>query len=147
MPSLRSVLVMVQKEVADRLAAGPGGRVYGVPSVKARWYCDVEAAGNVGTSVFWPVPHVESGLVRMTRREPPASVAGRAATFAVIDAAFAQRRKTLRAALASLAGGPAVAEAALRAAGVDPSRRGEELDVTDFARIADALDDGRATPG
>ena len=147
MPSLRSVLVMVQKEVADRLAAGPGGRVYGVPSVKARWYCDVEAAGNVGTSVFWPVPHVESGLVRMTRREPPASVAGRAATFAVIDAAFAQRRKTLRTALAPLAGGPAVAEAALRAAGVDPSRRGEELDVTDFARIADALDDGRATPG
>jgi 16S rRNA (adenine1518-N6/adenine1519-N6)-dimethyltransferase len=147
MPSLRTVLVMVQKEVADRLASGPGGRVYGVPSVKARWYCDVEAAGNVGTSVFWPVPHVESGLVRMTRREPPASVAGRAATFAVIDAAFSQRRKTLRAALASVAGGPAAAETALRAAGVDPSRRGEELDVADFARIADALADGRATPG
>ena len=115
---------MVQKEVADRLAAAPGGRVYGVPSVKARWYCDVEAAGNVGTSVFWPVPHVESGLVRMTRREPPASVAGRAATFAMIDAAFAQRRKTLRSALATLAGGAAAAERALRAAAGSSPRGG-----------------------
>ena len=144
-PSLRTVLVMVQKEVADRLAAGPGGRVYGVPSVKARWYCDVEPAGNVGTSVFWPVPHVESGLVRMTRREPPASRAGRAATFAVVDAAFAQRRKTLRSSLAGIAGSPTVAEAALRAAHVDPSLRGEQLDVADFARIADALAHARAS--
>ena len=144
-PTIRTVLVMVQKEVADRLAAGPGSRVYGVPSVKARWYCDVEAAGNIGTSVFWPVPHVDSGLVRMTRCDPPPSAAGREATFAVIDAAFSQRRKTLRSALATLAGSPAVSERALRAAGVDPSLRGEQLDVAAFARIADALADGRAS--
>jgi 16S rRNA (adenine1518-N6/adenine1519-N6)-dimethyltransferase len=147
MPSLDSVLVMVQKEVADRLASGPGSRVYGVPSVKARWYCDVEAAGNVGTSVFWPAPHVESGLVRMTRRPAPESTAGREATFAVVDAAFAQRRKTLRSAWGAFAGSPALAEDALRAAGVDPSLRGEQLDVTDFARIADALSRGRASSG
>jgi 16S rRNA (adenine1518-N6/adenine1519-N6)-dimethyltransferase len=145
-PSIRTVLVMVQKEVADRLAAGPGSRVYGVPSVKARWYCDVEAAGNVGTSVFWPVPHVESGLVRMTRREPPENRAGREATFAAIDAAFSQRRKTLRSALATLAGSPAAAEAALTQAGVDSSLRGEQLDVVAYARIADALAErGRAS--
>jgi 16S rRNA (adenine1518-N6/adenine1519-N6)-dimethyltransferase len=139
LPSIRTVLVMVQKEVADRLAAAPGSRVYGIPSVKARWYCDVEPAGSIGTSVFWPVPHVESGLVRMTRHEAPASSAGREATFAVVDGAFAQRRKTLRSALASLAGSPALAERALVAAGVDPSLRGEQLDVNAFARIADAL--------
>jgi 16S rRNA (adenine1518-N6/adenine1519-N6)-dimethyltransferase len=149
LPSISTVLVMVQKEVADRLAAPPGSRVYGIPSVKARWYCDVEAAGSIGTSVFWPVPHVESGLVRMTRREPPASSAGREATFAVIDGAFSQRRKTLRSALASLAGSPAVAERALVAAGVDPSLRGEQLDLAAFARIADALaaERGRASSG
>jgi 16S rRNA (adenine1518-N6/adenine1519-N6)-dimethyltransferase len=122
--SLRTVLVMVQKEVADRLVAAPGSRTYGVPSVKARW----------------PRPHVDSGLVRMTRREPPVCAAGRVATFAVVDGAFAQRRKTLRAALASLAGSPAAAEEALRTAGVDPGARGEQLDVAGFARIADALD-------
>jgi len=144
-PSLASVLVMVQKEVADRLAAGPGGRVYGVPSVKARWWCDVESAGSVGTSVFWPVPHVDSGLVRMTRREPPPSEAGREAVFAVVDAAFAQRRKTLRSSLAGLAGSPAAAEQALRAAGVDPGARGEQLGVIEFARVADALARGRAS--
>lgn len=138
-PSLRTVLVMVQKEVADRLAAGPGSRVYGVPSVKARWHCAVEPAGDVGTSVFWPVPHVDSGLVRMTRHTPPDCAADRGAVFAVIDAAFAQRRKTLRSALASLAGSPTAAEEALRRAGIDPSRRGEQLSVDDFARIADAL--------
>ncbi len=138
-PSLQTVLVMVQKEVADRLAAGPGSRVYGVPSVKARWHCTVEPAGDVGTSVFWPAPHVDSGLVRMTRHEPPPCRSGRAAVFAVIDAAFAQRRKTLRAALASLAGSPGAAEEALHRAGVDPSARGEQLSIGDFARIADAL--------
>ncbi len=138
-PSIRTVLVMVQKEVADRLAATPGGRIYGVPSVKARWYCEVEPAGGIGTSVFWPVPHVESGLVRMTRRAEPPSSSGRQATFAVIDAAFGQRRKTLRAALATLAGGPANAEAALVAAGIAPSARGEELGVEEFARLSDAL--------
>ncbi|MDI1290033.1 MAG: 16S rRNA (adenine(1518)-N(6)/adenine(1519)-N(6))-dimethyltransferase RsmA [bacterium] len=143
-PTINTVLVMVQKEVADRLVAGPGSRVYGVPSVKARWYCEVEAAGNVGTSVFWPVPHVESGLVRMTRREPPESVSGRTATFATIDAAFSQRRKMLRSALAVLAGGPAAAERALVAAGVAPTERGESLSLEEFARISDALADGGA---
>lgn len=143
-PSLTTVLVMVQKEVADRLAAGPGSRVYGVPSVKARWHCAVEAAGDIGTSVFWPVPHVESGLVRMTRHDPPECRSGMVAVFSVVDAAFAQRRKTLRAALSSLAGSPGAAESALRAAGVDPSARGEQLSVDDFARIADAL--GTASP-
>ncbi|MBI1350042.1 MAG: 16S rRNA (adenine(1518)-N(6)/adenine(1519)-N(6))-dimethyltransferase RsmA [Actinomycetales bacterium] len=146
-PTLRSVLVMVQKEVADRLAAGPGSRVYGVPSVKARWFCDVEAAGNVGTSVFWPVPHVDSGLVRMTRRQRPPCSASRVQVFAVIDAAFAQRRKTLRSALAGIAGSPATAELVLREAGVDPSLRGEQLDVAAFARIADRLNDARASRG
>lgn len=141
-PSISSVLVMVQKEVADRLAAGPGSRVYGVPSVKARWYCDVESAGNIGTSVFWPVPHVESGLVRMTRSDPPLCSSGRAATFAVVDAAFSQRRKTLRSALANYAGGANRAEAALVAAGVAPSERGESLTVAEFARISDALAEG-----
>jgi len=138
-PSLSSVLVMVQKEVAERLAAGPGSRTYGVPSVKARWYCDVEAAGNIGTSVFWPAPHVESGLVRMTRREPPNCVSDRESVFMVVNAAFAQRRKTLRAALAAFAGGPGKAESALVGAGIDPSLRGEQLSVEDFARLADGL--------
>ncbi|TMR16125.1 16S rRNA (adenine(1518)-N(6)/adenine(1519)-N(6))-dimethyltransferase RsmA [Nonomuraea turkmeniaca] len=137
LPSLRKGLVMVQSEVADRLAAGPGSKVYGVPSVKAAWYADVRRAGPVGRTVFWPVPNVDSGLVSLTRREPPTTTASREEVFAVVDAAFAQRRKTLRAALASWAGSAAEAEIALRAAGVDPSTRGEQLDVTAFARIAE----------
>lgn len=135
--SLRSVLVMVQAEVGHRLAAGPGSRTYGVPSVKAAWYADVRLAGNVGRSVFWPAPNVDSALVALQRREPPAG--DREATFRVIDAAFAQRRKTLRAALTGLAGGGDVAERALTAAGVDPRTRGEQLGVADFARIAEEL--------
>ncbi len=137
LPSLRKGLVMVQSEVADRLAAGPGSKVYGVPSVKAAWYADVRRAGAVGRTVFWPVPNVDSGLVSLTRREPPATAASREEVFAAVDAAFAQRRKTLRAALASWAGSPAEAESILRAAGVDPSTRGEQLDITAFARIAE----------
>ena len=136
-PSLRRVLVMVQAEVADRLAAGPGTRVYGVPSVKARWYADVRLAGSVGRNVFWPAPNVDSGLVAMTRRPPPQTSAVRADVFAVVDAAFAQRRKTMRAALAGWAGSAAAAETALRAAGIDPSVRGEALDVAAFAKIAE----------
>ncbi|MDG6109417.1 16S rRNA (adenine(1518)-N(6)/adenine(1519)-N(6))-dimethyltransferase RsmA [Dactylosporangium aurantiacum] len=136
-PSLRKGLVMVQKEVADRLVAGPGSRVYGVPSVKLAWYATAKQAGKVPPSVFWPVPNVDSGLVAFTRREPPADAAAdRAATFAVVDAAFAQRRKTLRAALAGWAGGPDAAERTLRAAAVDPGARGEQLTVEDFTRIA-----------
>jgi len=135
-PSIRRVLVMVQLEVADRLAAGPGSKVYGVPSVKARWYGDVALVGKVGRTVFWPAPNVDSGLVGLTRTEPPRTTASQAEVFAVVDAAFAQRRKTLRAALAGWAGSAALAEEALRSAGVDPSLRGEQLDVADFARIA-----------
>ncbi|WP_299518618.1 16S rRNA (adenine(1518)-N(6)/adenine(1519)-N(6))-dimethyltransferase RsmA [uncultured Serinicoccus sp.] len=137
-PTLRSVLVMVQLEVAERLAARPGSKVYGVPSVKAAWYADVTGAGRIGRHVFWPAPNVDSGLVRMVRREPPPSVATRQQVFAVVDAAFAQRRKTLRAALAGWAGSAAQAEAHLTSAGVDPRARGEVLTVADFTRIADA---------
>ena len=136
--SLRSALVMVQAEVAERLAAPPGSRTYGIPSAKAAWYADVSLAGSIGRTVFWPVPNVDSALVRLVRREPRPSSAGRAAVFACVDAAFAQRRKTLRAALAGWAGSPARAEEVLRAAGVDPSLRGERLGIEDFTRVADA---------
>ena len=135
LPSLRHGLVMVQKEVADRLTAGPGSKVYGVPSAKLAWYADARPAGRVPPSVFWPVPNVDSGLVAFTRHEPPAAVP-REEVFAVIDAAFAQRRKTLRGALSGWAGGPAAAEEILLAAGIDPGRRGEQLTVAQFARIA-----------
>ena len=134
LPSLRTGLVMVQAEVADRLVAPPGSRTYGVPSVKAAWYAEVRRAGAIGRTVFWPAPHVDSGLVAFTRREPPPG--DRAAVFAVVDAAFAQRRKTLRAALAGWAGSAAAAEDRLRAAGIDPGARGEVLGVEDFARLA-----------
>jgi 16S rRNA (adenine1518-N6/adenine1519-N6)-dimethyltransferase len=137
LPSVRRVLVMVQLEVAERLAAKPAEDAYGVPSVKAAWYGDVRLAGTIGRQVFWPAPRVDSGLVALDRREPPETTASREAVFAVIDAAFGQRRKTLRAALASWAGSPAAAETALRAAGIDPSARGETLDVVAFARIAE----------
>jgi 16S rRNA (adenine1518-N6/adenine1519-N6)-dimethyltransferase len=137
-PSLRRALVMVQSEVADRLAAEPGSRTYGVPSVKAAWYAEVRRAGSVGRSVFWPAPNVDSGLVSLVRRPPPETTASRLEVFAAVDAAFGQRRKTLRAALAGWAGSPAAAEDALRRAGVDPRARGEQLGVADFARIAAA---------
>jgi 16S rRNA (adenine1518-N6/adenine1519-N6)-dimethyltransferase len=138
LPSLRTGLVMVQAEVAERLAAPPGSRTYGVPSVKAAWYAEVRRAGSVPRAVFWPVPNVDSGLVTLVRRPPPALPAGvaRADVFAVVDAAFGQRRKTLRSALSGWAGSAARAEAVLRAAGVDPGLRGEALDVTAFTRIA-----------
>ncbi len=137
-PSLERVLVMVQAEVADRLAAEPGGKVYGVPSVKARWYANVRRAGSIGQNVFWPAPHVDSGLVALERREPPTTSASRKEVFAVVDAAFAQRRKTLRAALAGWAGSAARAEEILRRAGVDPGARGEALAVDQYAAIAEA---------
>ena len=137
-PSLRRGLVMVQAEVADRLVAPPGSRTYGVPSVKFAWYASGHRAGSVPANVFWPVPRVESGLVSFACHAPPATTATRSDVFAVVDAAFAQRRKTLRAALAGWAGSTAEAERILRMAGVDPSARGESLDVTAFARIASA---------
>ena len=136
-PSLERGLVMVQAEVAERLAAAPGSKVYGVPSVKVAWYASATRAGAVPAQVFWPVPNVESGLVRLLRRPPPETGASRFEVFAGIDAAFAQRRKTLRAALAGWAGSAAAAEEALHAAGIDPSARGETLDVTRFARLAE----------
>jgi 16S rRNA (adenine1518-N6/adenine1519-N6)-dimethyltransferase len=137
LPSLRRVLVMVQLEVAERLAAKPGDDAYGVPSVKAAWYGTARLAGTIGRQVFWPAPRVDSGLVALDRGAAPETTASREEVFAVIDAAFAQRRKTLRAALAGWAGSPAAAELALRAAGIDPGARGETLDVTAFARIAE----------
>ncbi len=139
LPSLRSGLVMVQAEVADRLAAPPGSRTYGVPSVKAAWFADVRKAGSVGRNVFWPAPNVDSGLVAWTHREPPAVDVTREEVFRVVDAAFAHRRKTLRGTLKELAGSAARAEAALAHAGVDPTTRGEMLDVHTFARVAEGL--------
>jgi 16S rRNA (adenine1518-N6/adenine1519-N6)-dimethyltransferase len=139
-PSLVRGVVMVQAEVADRMCAGPGSRVYGGPSAKLAWFADARQAGTVPRSVFWPVPNVDSRLVAFSRHDPPATSASRAAVFRVIDAAFGQRRKTLRAALAGWAGSPAAAERVLRAAGVDPGARGEQLAVADFARIAEAAD-------
>lgn len=138
-PSLETATVMVQAEVADRLAAPPGSRTYGVPSVKVAWYASARRGITIGRTVFWPVPNVDSALVELVRREPPVARVGRERVFAVIDAAFAQRRKTLRRALAPLAGGPDRAEVALRAAGIDPSERGERLDATDFAALTEAL--------
>jgi 16S rRNA (adenine1518-N6/adenine1519-N6)-dimethyltransferase len=137
LPSLRRGLVMVQAEVAERLAAAPGSRVYGAPSAKLAWWAVARRAGAVPRTVFWPVPNVDSGLVALERRSPTATRAQRAQVFAVVDAAFAQRRKTLRAALSGWAGSPAAAEMALRAAGVDPRARGEQLDIASFARIAE----------
>ncbi len=137
--SWRDGLVMVQAEVADRLAARPGSKTYGVPSAKMAWYADTTRVGSVPAAVFWPVPNVESGLVRIVRRDPPPTTATRQQTFAVIDAAFAQRRKMLRSALSGLVGSSAAASTALAAADVDPTARGETLAVTDFARIAEQL--------
>ncbi|MFJ4168861.1 16S rRNA (adenine(1518)-N(6)/adenine(1519)-N(6))-dimethyltransferase RsmA [Paenarthrobacter sp. NPDC089714] len=137
-PSLRHGLVMVQDEVADRLAAGPGSKIYGVPSVKAAWYGQMRKAGVIGMNVFWPAPKIHSGLIAFTRHEPPATHVTRDQVFAVIDAAFAQRRKTLRAALAGWAGGAVEAERCLVEAGVDPTARGEVLDISAYVRIAEA---------
>lgn len=135
-PSIRRTLVMVQLEVAERLAAQPGSKVYGVPSVKARWYGDVRRAGNIGRNVFWPAPNVDSGLVAFTRQAPPRDDVTREQVFPIIDAAFAQRRKTLRAALSGWAGSAARAEELLTAAGINPQVRGEQCDIHDFANLA-----------
>lgn len=138
-PSIRRVLVMVQLEVADRLAAQPGSKVYGVPSVKAGFYGKVSKAGTIGKNVFWPAPNIESGLVRIDVFDDapwPVTDESRAKVWPVIDAAFAQRRKTLRAALSGHFGSGAAAEEALRAADIDPKQRGEKLAVEDFVRLA-----------
>jgi 16S rRNA (adenine1518-N6/adenine1519-N6)-dimethyltransferase len=136
LPSLAGGLVMVQKEVADRLTAEPGGKSYGIPTAKLAWYARARPAGRVPPAVFWPVPNVDSGLVRFTRHDPPPG--SREEAFAVVDAAFAQRRKTLRAALSGWAGGADRAAAVLTAAGVDPGLRGEALTIEQFAAVAEA---------
>ncbi len=138
-PEWTTGLVMVQLEVADRLVAGPGTKVYGVPSAKLAWYARAERIGTVPASVFWPVPNVESGLVRITRRDPLATSATREQVFGVVDGAFANRRKMLRAACAPMCGGSARASELIAAAGIDPTLRGEALRIDEFARIAEQI--------
>lgn len=144
-PSIKRVLVMVQLEVADRLAAKPGSKIYGVPSVKASFYGKVSRAATIGKNVFWPAPKIDSGLVRIDRygTTPDNTVPWdvddqelKRTVFAITDAAFLQRRKTLRAALSGYFGGGQQAEDALRAANIDPKERGEKLDVSDYVRLA-----------
>jgi 16S rRNA (adenine1518-N6/adenine1519-N6)-dimethyltransferase len=135
-PTLQEVLVMVQAEVADRLAAKPGSRVYGVPSLKAAWYGEVSKAGAIGRNVFWPAPNVDSGLVRISRTAAPGDELLRKEVFALVDAAFAQRRKTLRSTLASVLGSATRVEQVLARAGVEVGLRGEALDLASFIKIA-----------
>jgi 16S rRNA (adenine1518-N6/adenine1519-N6)-dimethyltransferase len=138
-PSLQSGIVMVQAEVGHRLAADPGSKVYGAPSVKAAWYGHWRTAGQVSRMVFWPVPNVDSVLVGFERGVQPGTEAERLATFALVDAAFQQRRKMLRQALSGVLGGSsATATEVLTRAGVDPETRGEQLRVEDFLAIARA---------
>ena len=136
LPSLRSGVIMVQAEVADRLAAKPNSKEYGIPSVKAAWWADVTGAGSVSRNIFWPQPNVDSKLVAFTRRATPGDEELRKKVFAIIDLAFAQRRKMLRSALSSMYGGSAAAEALLTQAGIDPTLRGESLDIHSFCAIA-----------
>jgi 16S rRNA (adenine1518-N6/adenine1519-N6)-dimethyltransferase len=144
-PSLRSGIVMVQAEVGHRLAADPGSKVYGAPSVKAAWYGTWRIAGQVSRMVFWPVPNVDSVLVGFDRGEEPGTEAERRATFALVDAAFQQRRKMLRQSLSSVLGGSsASASAVLEQAGIDPQVRGEQLNVDHFLAIARAAGDSVA---
>lgn len=143
-PTIETVLVMVQAEVAERIVADPGSRIYGVPSAKVAWFGTATRAGSIGRSVFWPVPRVDSALVRIHRGAPPTGAVEREEVFAVVDAAFAQRRKTLRSALASWAGSPTQAQQVLTAAGIDHTRRGETLTIEEFTRIAQA---GRQVSG
>ncbi len=137
-PTIERGLVMVQAEVGERVAAGPGSKVYGSPSVKAAWYGSFTTAGKVSRQVFWPVPNVDSILVRFERHEQPGTEAERLATFELVDAAFQQRRKMLRQALAGVLGGSAAASARLEAAGLAPTARGEELTVADYLRVVRA---------
>ena len=135
-PSIREILVMVQAEVADRMAAPPGSKIYGVPSVKLAWYGDVDRAGSIGRNVFWPAPNVDSGLVRIVRKDRNIDPGLRTLMFAIVDAAFGQRRKTLRTALGNVLGSPQEVEQILRVAGIDPGLRGEQLNLEQFVAIA-----------
>ena len=138
LPSLNTGVVMVQAEVADRLAAKPGTKEYGIPSLKASWWAQVNGAGSVSRSIFWPVPGVDSKLVSFKRHETPGDEAMRKGVFQLVDAAFAQRRKMLRAALSGIFGSSAKAEAVLIAAGIDPTLRGESLLIDSFCAIYNA---------
>ena len=138
LPSLNTGVVMVQAEVADRLAAKPGTKEYGIPSLKASWWAEVSGAGSVSRSIFWPVPGVDSKLVGFKRRATPGDETMRRGVFQLIDAAFAQRRKMLRAALAGIFGSSAKAEVVLSAAGIDPTLRGETLLIDSFCAIYNA---------
>jgi 16S rRNA (adenine1518-N6/adenine1519-N6)-dimethyltransferase len=139
-PSITSGVVMVQTEVAERLAAKPGSKIYGVPSAKAAWWCDMILADSISRSVFWPVPNVDSSLVKFIRHEPLGDETLRRTTFDLIDRAFGQRRKMLRAIYSDIYGGSGEAESALASAGIDPTSRGESLSVERFAAIAKQLD-------
>jgi len=138
LPSLNTGVVMVQAEVADRLAAKPGTKEYGIPSLKASWWAQVSGAGSVSRSIFWPVPGVDSKLVSFKRHETPGDDDMRKGVFQLVDAAFAQRRKMLRAALSGIFGSSAKAEAVLIAAGIDPTLRGESLLIDSFCAIYNA---------
>jgi 16S rRNA (adenine1518-N6/adenine1519-N6)-dimethyltransferase len=138
-PTLRSGVVMVQSEVADRLVAKPNSKTNGSPSVKATWWADLTSAGTVSRSIFWPVPNVDSSLVRFVRHQSAGDETLRKATFKIIDAAFAQRRKMMRAALSDLCGGSAAASSIIEASGIDPTIRGEALQLSDFIKIAITL--------
>jgi 16S rRNA (adenine1518-N6/adenine1519-N6)-dimethyltransferase len=142
-PGLERVLVMVQAEVADRIAAPPGSRTYGIPSAKVAWYGSARRAGSIGRAAFWPVPRVDSALVLVERHEPPKTKARREDVFAIIDVAFAQRRKAMRGAVRALAGSTEAGDRVLKAAGVEGLARGETLDIAAFARLAEALADFR----
>ena len=138
-PTLRSGVVMVQSEVADRLVAKPNSKTYGSPSVKATWWADLSSAGTVSRSIFWPVPNVDSSLVRFVRHQSAGDEALRKVVFKIIDAAFAQRRKMMRAALSDMCGSSAAASAIIEASGIDPTIRGEALELSDFIKIAITL--------
>jgi 16S rRNA (adenine1518-N6/adenine1519-N6)-dimethyltransferase len=138
-PTLRSGVVMVQSEVADRLVAKPNSKTYGSPSVKATWWADLSSAGTVSRSIFWPVPNVDSSLVRFVRHPSAGDETLRKTTFKIIDAAFAQRRKMMRAALSDLCGGSAAASSIIEVSGIDPTIRGEALELRDFIKIAITL--------
>ena len=138
-PTLRSGIVMVQSEVADRLVAKPDSKTYGSPSVKATWWADLTSAGTVSRSIFWPVPNVDSSLVRFVRHQSAGDEALRKVVFKIIDAAFAQRRKMMRAALSDMCGGSAAASSIIEASGIDPTIRGEALELGDFIKIAITL--------
>ena len=138
-PTLRSGVVMVQSEVADRLVAKPNSKTYGSPSVKATWWADLTSAGTVSRSIFWPVPNVDSSLVRFVRHQSAGDEALRKVVFKIIDAAFAQRRKMMRAAISDMCGGSAAASSIIEASGIDPTIRGESLELADFIKIAITL--------